>query len=61
MPPARTEAFFEWAAEHAGDVYAIQEADAVRHLAELERQERALSRAVRKGGRALSALDAVPF
>jgi hypothetical protein len=58
---SRTEAFFEWAAEHAADVYAIQEADAVRHLAELERQERALSRAVRKGGRALSALDAVPF
>ncbi|HKY36501.1 MAG TPA: hypothetical protein VJN18_11215 [Polyangiaceae bacterium] len=45
---SRTEAFFEWAAEHTGDVYAIQEADAVRHLQVLERQEKQLARALRK-------------
>jgi hypothetical protein len=35
---SRTEAFLEWAAhEHAGEVYAIQEADAERALVEFER------------------------
>lgn len=59
---SRTEAFVEWAAEHAGDVYAIQEADAERHLLELEKQERQLARALKKGGRALEDLDdEVPF
>lgn len=56
---SRTEAFFEWAAEHSGDVYAIQEADAVRHLEQLEQQERQLARALKKKGR--KALDDVPF
>ena len=56
---SRTEAFVEWAAEHSADVYAIQEADAIRHLEQLEQQERQLARALRKGGKALK--DEVPF
>ena len=56
---SRTEAFIEWAAEHAPQVYAIQEADAVRHLEQLEREERQLARALKKKGR--KALDDVPF
>lgn len=55
---SRTEAFVEWAAEHSADVYAIQEADAIRHLEQLEQQERQLARALRKGGKAL---EDVPF
>jgi len=47
---SRTEAFFEWAAEHAAQVYEIQERDAERVIAELERQEAALSKALRKRG-----------
>lgn len=66
---SRTEAFFEWAAEHPAQVYEIQEADAVRHLAELERQERQLAGALRKGSTkrlraeldAFPPLEAVPF
>lgn len=56
---SRTEAFFEWAAEHPAQVYEIQEADAVRQLEQLERKERELARAVRR--RSAAALSAVPF
>ena len=48
---SRTEQFFEWAAEHSGEVYAIQEADAERALVELEKEERRLSRELKKTGR----------
>lgn len=59
---SRTEAFFEWAAEHTADVYAIQERDAETRIAELEREERALSKALRKTGPSgRRALEAVPF
>jgi hypothetical protein len=47
----RTEAFLEWAHDHAGEVYAIQEADAERALVELEREERRLARELGKAGR----------
>lgn len=47
----RTEAFLEWAHEHSGEVYAIQEADAERALLELEREERRLSRDVKNARR----------
>ena len=47
----RTESFLEWAQEHSGEVYAIQEADAERALVELEREERRLSRDMKKAGR----------
>lgn len=55
---SRTEAFAEWAAEHLAEVYAIQEADAVAHLEQLEEQERKLASALKRGGKAL---DDVPF
>jgi hypothetical protein len=60
---SRTEAFFEWAAEHPAQVYEIQEADAVQALERLEREERRLAGALRKGGKGLRAamLEAVPF
>jgi hypothetical protein len=48
---SRTEAFLEWAHEHPGEVYAIQEADAERALVELEREERRMSRELKKAGR----------
>ena len=48
---SRTEEFLEWAQEHAGEVYAIQEADAERALLELEKEERRLSRELKKAGR----------
>lgn len=54
---SRTEAFFEWAAEHTADVYAIQEADAEREIRELEREYRALA----KTGSRRPARTAVPF
>lgn len=57
---SRTEAFLEWAAEHTGDVYAIQEADAERHLVELERRERQLAKAMRRRP-TRAELAAVPF
>lgn len=47
----RTEAFLEWAAEHTSEVYAIQEADAVRALEQLEREERRLAGQVKKATR----------
>ena len=61
---SRTEAFFEWAADHPAQVYEIQEADAVAHLEQLERRERQLAGAIRKGGarKLREVLDAaVPF
>lgn len=60
---SRTEAFAEWAAEHVAQVYAIQEADAERHLQEMERAERKLAGALRKPGnyREPAGLEAVPF
>lgn len=60
---SRTEAFFEWAAEHPSQVYEIQEADAVRAIEQLEREERKLAGALRKGGKGLrvAMLDTVPF
>jgi hypothetical protein len=48
---SRTESFLEWAHDHPSDVYTIQEADAERALVELEREERRLSREVKKTGR----------
>jgi hypothetical protein len=65
----RTEAFYEWIAEHQAQVYEIQEADAVRALEQLEQEERRLSRALKKAGRYRkrspeeleSMLAAVPF
>lgn len=48
---SRTEAFLEWAHDHPGDVYAVQEADAERALVELEQEERRLAREVKKAGR----------
>ena len=47
----RTEAFYEWAAEHQGEVYEIQEADAERALRVLEQEERRMSRELKKAGR----------
>lgn len=47
----RTEAFLEWAAEHPADVIAIQERDAERAIEKLEREERLLSRELKKAGR----------
>jgi hypothetical protein len=60
---SRAEAFFEWAAEHTAQVYEIQERDAVRAIERLEREERQLAGALRKGGRSLrhAMLEAVPF
>lgn len=64
----RTEAFYEWAAEHQSKVYEIQEADAERALVALEAEERKLAREVKAGRyRKRSAeqlaetLEAVPF
>jgi hypothetical protein len=58
----RTEAFFEWAAEHPAQVYEIQEADAVRHLEELERKERVLAGALKRARYVEPpGLEAVPF
>ncbi len=49
----RTEAFYEWAADHQGEVYEIQEADAEKALrfGALEREERRMAREVKKAGR----------
>lgn len=47
----RTEAFYEWAAEHQAQVYEIQEADAEKALRALEQEERRMSREVKKAGR----------
>lgn len=59
---SRTEAFLEWAAEHRAEVYRLQEADAVRHLEELERREAALRTALRRKRPLTHAdLDPVPF
>lgn len=60
---SRTEAFFEWAAEHPARVYELQEADAVQAIAELEREERKLAGALRKGSarKVRELLSAVPF
>lgn len=66
---SRTEAFLEWAQEHPGEVYAIQEADAERALVELEREERRMARELKKAGRyrkrspdeLAELLTAVPF
>ncbi len=60
---SRTEAFFEWAAEHPSEVYEIQEKDAIAHLAELERREKKLAGSMRKGTEAVrrALLEAVPF
>lgn len=41
---SRAEAFFEWAAENTGDVYAIQEQEIEKQIAELEREEYELRR-----------------
>jgi hypothetical protein len=65
----RTEAFYEWAAEHQGEVYEIQEADAEKALRALEQEERRMSREVKKAGRykrrspeeLAEMLEAVPF
>jgi hypothetical protein len=48
---SRTEAFYEWVAEHPSEVYEIQERDAERAIAELERQERQLASTVKKATR----------
>lgn len=45
---SRTEAFLEWAAEHRAEVWAAAEAQVARELEELERQERDLSRQLKK-------------
>lgn len=59
---SRTEVFAEWVAEHSAEVYEIIEADAVRHLEQLERQERQLAKALgRKRYREPEGLEAVPF
>jgi hypothetical protein len=59
---SRTEAFAEWLAEHPGEAYEIQEADAVRALEELERQERQLAKALgRRRYVEPEGLAAVPF
>lgn len=59
---SRTEVFAEWVAEHAADVYAIQEADAERALHELERQEVLLSKALKRARYTEPpGLSAVPF
>lgn len=48
---SRTEAFYEWVAENAPDVYRIQEEDAERALEQLEREERRLQAELRKASR----------
>lgn len=48
---SRTEAFLEWTTDHPARVYEIQEAAHARKLARLEREERALSKAMRKASR----------
>lgn len=48
---SRTEAFYEWVAEHPSEVFEIQEADAARELERLEREERRLHGEMRKAGR----------
>jgi hypothetical protein len=65
----RTEAFYQWAAEHQAQVYEIQEADAEKALRALEQEERRMSREVKKAGRyrrhspeeLTEVLAAVPF
>lgn len=59
---SRTEVFAEWVAEHHSEVYAIQESELEKQIAELEHQERHLAKAVgRKRYREPEALAAVPF
>lgn len=48
---SRTEAFYEWVGENSADVYRIQEEDAERALEQLEREERKLSKELRKATR----------
>lgn len=59
---SRTEAFAEWVAEHPSEVYEIQEADAHRQILALEREERLLSKALKRTRyREPAGLAAVPF
>jgi hypothetical protein len=63
---SRTEAFLEWAEENPGEVYAIAQADADRHLSKLLAEEERLSRRLRGGrgrGRTAAAVDLadIPF
>jgi len=65
---SRTEAFLEWAEENAGEIVAIQQADADAYLAKLLQQEKEHHRAMRKTTRYRQSpealereLAAVPF
>jgi len=55
----RTEAFFEWAAEHPAIVYELQEAEAIKELQKLEAEERRIAKALKK--RRVTQRAAVPF
>lgn len=48
---SRTEAFYEWVAEHPAEVYEIQERDAERAIDALEREERRMAAQVKKATR----------
>lgn len=55
----RTEAFLEWVEENPGEVYAMQQRDADRWLAQLLAEQARLQKVKRKRGRAF--LEAAPF